>query len=171
MEPCSWATHCQCSEMVLELWQLLCEERSRIWGQKSHALQTTYPNPEFLRDAIREKDKLANFLSTSCISLQPSFLLMPSWFFLHIPPSATCSLTPPPSACLATLSSAGARSWETWPNKLHGSCGWRGNLGMICTCLFNPPCCLFLTLRCSMCSTDWIPNSLKGKWLKFVSIS
>lgn len=70
----------------------LHEEKSRVWGQKTHTLQTTYPNPGLLCDTVREKGKSANFLSTSCISLQPGFLLTLSW--LSSEHTSLCDLLP-----------------------------------------------------------------------------
>lgn len=93
------------------------EERSRVRGQQNHALQTTYPNLGLLQDTIREKDKSANFPSTSCTSLQPGFLLTLNWRSSEH--TSLCKLLPDsplPSACLATPSSTAAcSSWEADP--------------------------------------------------------
>lgn len=105
-------------QSVLELWQLLCKERGRVWGQKTHALQTTYPNPEFLHNTTEEKGKSAYCLSTGCISLQPwlsdnaelSFL----WKYLPLQPAPWLY----PAICMP-----GPPSREARPNKRHGSRG------------------------------------------------
>lgn len=104
----------------------------RVWGQKTQALQTTYPNPGLLHDTVREKGKSANFLSSSCVSLQPGVLLTLSWLssehILPLRPAPRLSPTSPLHAwppravqqhvLLGTLTQQ--TPWITWVKRFPG---------------------------------------------------
>lgn len=171
-EPCSRATRDRQSCAVLEHEQVSCEERGRVWAQKTHALQTTYLNPEFLHETIREKDKSATFLSTSCTELlcSPGFLLVLSWLSSAYAPSATCPwLSCHLPMCVPGHTERGRvflGSLTQWKSMdLVGE----GVPSTVCPGLFDLLCWLFLKLRCSILCTLQT-GFLKGKGIECVFI-
>jgi hypothetical protein len=111
---------------LLRFQQLLYEERGRGWGPKLlPTLSIAYPTPVFLHDAIRERAKSANLLSTSHISLQTAgFLLALSWFlgpFISLCTHPCCHLCAWPSQAVQCI---------LWKPKLTSSRWGMGALDM-----------------------------------------
>ena len=166
----------QCSELFSSSAtnKLSREERGRVRGQETRALQTTYLNPEFLHETIREKDHSATFPSTSCSLRSPGLPLVPSWL------SSAHALRPPaPRLSLAfrvpghpEQGSGFLGSLTQW--KPVDRVGERGSLRPV-RCTLACSTCSASCFECSgvhfVHSTDRIPSFLKGKGLARVFIS